>query len=126
LTPEQARNLARDTLVEVAKGGDPSEGATALAAIKFLLLTGLRRTEALALPRTCVDMKAHCIRFDDTKTGPQIRPIGYEAVKLVRELPQQDGCPLGVSCRSRRWPPSRPSEGPGQGVQAGWHFSPGW
>jgi integrase len=75
------------------QAAEAGEGPTALAVIRFLLLTGLRRMEALALPRTCVDMKAHCIRFDDTKTGPQIRPIGYDAVKLVRELPGQDDCP---------------------------------
>jgi integrase len=93
----QRRYLSLDEITALGaackQAAEAGEGATALAAIKFLLLTGLRRTEALALPRTCVDMKAHCIRFYDTKTGPQIRPIGYEAVKLVRELPGQDGRP---------------------------------
>ena len=63
------------------------ETATAIAVIRLLLMTGLRRMEALALPRAWVDAKARCIRFGDTKSGPQIRPIGAAAVKLLNELP---------------------------------------
>ena len=59
------------------------ENQTALAAIRLLLLTGLRRMEALALPGAWVDGRARCIRFEDTKSGAQLRPIGGEAVRLV-------------------------------------------
>jgi integrase len=52
------------------------EKGTGLAAIRFLLLTGLRRMEALALPWEWVDARARCIRFADTKSGAQLRPIG--------------------------------------------------
>ena len=69
------------------------ENATALAAIRLLLLTGLRRMEALALPRAWVDGRARCIRFEDTKSGAQLRPIGTEAVKLIEAQPVRDGCP---------------------------------
>jgi integrase len=69
------------------------ENATALAAIRLLLLTGLRRMEALALRRACVDGHAHCIRFEDTKSGAQLRPIGTEAVRLIEEQPVRDDCP---------------------------------
>jgi integrase len=69
------------------------ENRTALAAIRLLLLTGLRRMEALALRRTWVDGHARCIRFEDTKSGPQLRPIGAGAIKLMGAQPVRDGCP---------------------------------
>ena len=69
------------------------ENRTALAAIRLLLLTGLRRMEALALRRSSVDIHARCIRFEDTKSGPQLRPIGADAVKLMEAQPVRDGCP---------------------------------
>ena len=43
------------------------ENPIALAALRFLLLTGLRRMEALALRHSSVDGPARCIRFEDTK-----------------------------------------------------------
>ena len=85
---------------EIAKFGEKmreaetaGENATALAAIRLLLLTGLRRMEALGLPREWVDGRARCIRFEDTKSGAQLRPIGAEAVKLIEVQPVRDGCP---------------------------------
>src|SRR3984893_1828884 len=69
------------------------ENSTALAAIRLLLLTGLRRMEALALHRTWVDSRTRCIRFPDTKSGPQVRPIGADAVKLIDCQPTRANCP---------------------------------
>jgi integrase len=89
LTIEEITKLGQ-TMRETEGAG---ENATALAAIRLLLLTGLRRMEALALPRAWVDGRAHCIRFEDTKSGPQLRPVGAEAVKLIEGQPVRDGCP---------------------------------
>jgi integrase len=69
------------------------ESSTGFAAIRFLLLTGLRRMEVLALRWTCVDGRAHCIRFDDTKSGAQLRPVGGDALKILESLSRQAGCP---------------------------------
>jgi len=69
------------------------ENATALAAIRLLLLTGLRRMEALALPRAWIDARTRCIRFEDTKSGAQLRPIGADAVRLLEAVPQREGMP---------------------------------
>ena len=74
------------------EAGIAGENATALAAIRLLLLTGLRRMEALALRHSSVDGPARCIRFKDTKSGPQLRPIGTEAVKLIEAQPVDDAC----------------------------------
>lgn len=60
------------------------ENPTGLLAIKALLLTGCRRMEILALRKSEIDFGAHCFRFVDTKSGPQIRPIGESAIELLR------------------------------------------
>jgi integrase len=88
LTLEEIEKLGR-MMREVEVMG---ENATAIAAIRLLLLTGLRRMEALALPRAWIDTRARCIRFNDTKSGPQLRPIGAAAVNLIEVQPIRDGC----------------------------------
>jgi integrase len=65
----------------------------AAAAIRFLLLSGLRRMEALALPWAWVDGRHQCIRFEDTKSGPQIRPLGAAAMRLLSSLPFREESP---------------------------------
>jgi integrase len=60
---------------------------TGIAAIRALLLTGCRRHEILALPWGWLDAKARCIRFTDTKTGEQIRPLGAAAVEHLASQP---------------------------------------
>lgn len=62
--------------------------ATALAAIKTLLLTGCRKSEVLSLPWNWVDTKAGCIRFGDTKSGAQLRPIGCAATNYLQRIPE--------------------------------------
>jgi integrase len=69
------------------------ENPIALAAIRLLLLTGLRRMEALALRHSSVDGLVRCIRFEDTKSGPQLRPIGAEAVRLIEARRIRDASP---------------------------------
>jgi integrase len=59
------------------------ESRTGVAAIRTLLLTGCRRSEVLALPWAWLDTKARCIRFADTKSGAQLRPIGATAAKQM-------------------------------------------
>jgi integrase len=67
--------------------------ATAIAAIRLLAMTGLRRMEALTLRWEEVDFRARCLRLSDTKTGPQIRPIGRAALEHLASLPRIDGNP---------------------------------
>jgi site-specific recombinase XerD len=61
------------------------KNATAINAVKALLLTGCRRSEILKLPKAWVDHNSRCIRFGDTKTGAQIRPIGLSAIDLFKK-----------------------------------------
>jgi len=65
------------------------ENRTGIAAIQALLLTGCRRNEILSLPRDWLDAKGQCIRFGDTKTGYQIRPIGKNAAKHLSGQPKR-------------------------------------
>ena len=69
------------------------ENRTALAAIEFLLLTGFRRMEALALQWHWVDERACCIRLPDTKSGAQVRPVGQAALQLLQALPRRTDRP---------------------------------
>ena len=60
------------------------ENPTALASIKLLLMTGLRREEALGLPRSWFNDRGHCVQLGDSKSGYSIRPIGAAARQSPR------------------------------------------
>jgi integrase len=71
--------------------GSPDTGG---AAIRFLLLTGCRRMEALALPWGWVDREARCLRLQDSKSGTQLRPLGKTALELLDLQQRRAGCPF--------------------------------
>lgn len=54
-----------------------------LAATKALLLTGCRKNEIQALRKAELAAKARCIRFGDTKSDSQVRPIGLAAADFL-------------------------------------------
>jgi integrase len=89
LTIEEIAQLGRVMRKSEEEGGN----RTAMAAIHLLLLTGLRRMECLALSRASVDARSGCIRFDDTKSGAQLRPIGKKALELIAAQPFRNNCP---------------------------------
>ncbi len=60
----------------------------AVAAAKFLALTGWRRGEALALKWSEVDSVTRTARLPDTKTGFSLRPLSHVACEILRELPR--------------------------------------
>jgi integrase len=67
------------------------ENRTGIAALRALLLTGCRRNEVLAMPWAWLDANARCIRFEDTKSGAQVRPIGATAAKHIAAQSRLDG-----------------------------------
>lgn len=78
----------RLSLTEIASFGAAmrraeEENPVALAAIRFMLLTGFRRMEVLALERSWIDVDGSCVRFPTTKSGAQLRVIGKPALRLV-------------------------------------------
>jgi integrase len=85
LTVEEIKTLGKAMMEAEAEG----KSRTGIAAVKGLLLTGCRRNEILALPWSWLDAKARCIRFADSKSGEQIRPLGLAAVEFLSSRPKQ-------------------------------------
>jgi integrase len=59
---------------------ETKESKTCRKAIRSLLLTGFRRMEGLTLKWQLLDSDAHCVRFEVTKSGKQMRAIGRSAL----------------------------------------------
>jgi len=67
----------------------------AVAALRLIALTGLRREEACGLKWAEIDEGGHCLRLSATKTGKSVRPIGTPVLHLVR-LRTADGDPMAI------------------------------
>lgn len=94
--PDQKANrfLSGDELgaLGAAMRESETENATGIAVIKALLLTGCRRNEILSLPWGWLDAAASCIRFGDTKSGAQLRPIGRAAADHLGSRERKSEC----------------------------------
>jgi len=77
------------SLGKVMRESAATENKTGIAAIRSLLLTGCRKNEILGLPWAWLDAKGRCIRFDDTKSGAQLRPIGSTAAEYLKSQPKK-------------------------------------
>jgi site-specific recombinase XerD len=86
LSQDQLTAFGKALIASAATG----ESLTALAAIRLLCLTGLRRNEALGLRPEWI-LPDGGIDFPDTKSGPQVRPIGKSAVDLLRACVATNG-----------------------------------
>jgi integrase len=60
----------------------------AVAATRFLLLTGWRRGEMLGLRWSEIDLVTRTARLADTKTGASLRPLSHAACDVLRDLPR--------------------------------------
>jgi len=69
------------------------ENPVGLAAIRFILMTGLRRMEALSLRLDDVDHRAGCVHLRDSKSGEQVRPIGRAALAVLDMMPRREDSP---------------------------------
>lgn len=87
LTVDEIRCLG----VAMREALEEGENPTAIAAVRFLLLTGCRRMEALGLQTKAVDRRASCLRLADTKSGAQIRPAGSAALAVLEETEHRNG-----------------------------------
>ncbi len=71
-----------------------------VAAIRFLLMTGVRRMEALALPLASVDADASCLRLVESKRARgiaggsriEMRAIGAAALRELEAIERPNGC----------------------------------
>jgi hypothetical protein len=61
---------------------------TAVAAVRFLALTGWRRGEVGALEWRDVDFARRTAVLPDSKTGRSIRPLSYAACDVLRGMPR--------------------------------------
>ena len=87
---ERERYLSPAELAALGKAIASAESAgqpwQALAAIKLLLATGLRRNEALALEWSHIDLERRRLVLPETKTGRSVRPLSREAVAVLAGL----------------------------------------
>jgi integrase len=60
----------------------------AVAALRLIALTGVRREEACGLRWSEIDEGGRCLRLSATKTGKSVRPIGTPVLALLRTLPK--------------------------------------
>ena len=68
-----------------------AENPYAVAAIRFLLLTGCRKGEVLSLTWPEVDSAFGCLRLSDSKTGQKVVPLGRAALDVLDTLPRLEG-----------------------------------
>ena len=80
----------------------------AIAAIRFLLLSGWRKREALTLRWDAIDSARQLATLGDTKTGRSHRPLGAPALALLDEIPRLEGCPFVFPGRRRAGRPPAP------------------
>ena len=69
-----------------ARGGGAS--ASAVAALRLLMLTGCRKEEILALKWDDVDLDAGELRLGDSKTGARTVSLAPEAVEVLEGIPR--------------------------------------
>jgi integrase len=84
------RRLSDDEYTGLGDALRLGEGASvwpaALAAVRFLALTGWRSGEALGLRWTEIDLARRTATLSDTKTGKSIRPLSRAACDVLRGL----------------------------------------
>ena len=97
------RRMTDEEYAKLAKGlvaaSMPAEGhkpvpAAAIAAARFLALTGWRRAEALTLRWDALDLSKRIAILADSKTGRSIRPLSTAVCDLLRSLPRQPNAVL--------------------------------
>ena len=86
LNPVEYCRLGRAFDQLLKKGANPY----AIHAVRMLAVTGCRRNEVFSLKKNAVDEHHHCFRFEDTKGGEQIRPIGAAAFDMLADVPIQE------------------------------------
>ena len=81
------------------KGQDGSETASAIAAVRLLMLTGCRLSEIQKLLWEHVDLGAGELRLPDTKTGAKVLYLGDPAITVLERIDRRDGNPWVIAGR---------------------------
>ena len=78
---------------------DGSETASAIAAVRLLMLTGCRLSEIQKLRWEHVDLGASELRLPDTKTGAKVVYLGDPAIAVLARIDRRDGNPWVITGR---------------------------
>ena len=78
---------------------DSSETASAIAAVRLLMLTGCRLSEIQKLLWEHVDLGASELRLPDTKTGAKVVYLGDPAIAVLERIDRRDGNPWVIAGR---------------------------
>ena len=73
--------------------------ASAVTALRLLMLTGCRKNEILTLRWKDVALDENELRLPDAKTGARVVPLSPSAVKLLSGLPRMEGNPWVIPGR---------------------------
>ena len=96
LSDAEYRRLG-SALREIEQNG--SETASAIAAIRLLMLTGCRLSEIQKLRWEHVDLETGELRLPDTKTGAKVVHLGEPAIAVLRDIQRQDDNPWVIAGR---------------------------
>jgi integrase len=97
--PEQKRQrfLSGEELVRLGDAlrvaAEEREPASAILALRLLILTGARLSEVLTLRWSSVDSENGLLHLPDSKTGPRVIPIGPPVLKLLAAAPKLEANP---------------------------------
>ena len=78
---------------------DGTETASAIAAVRLLMLTGCRLSEIQKLRWEHVDLGASELRLPDTKTGAKVVYLGDPAIAVLERIDRRDGNPWVIAGR---------------------------
>ena len=78
---------------------DGSETASAITAVRLLMLTGCRLSEIQKLRWEHVDLGASELRLPDTKTGAKVVYLGDPAIAVLERIDRRDGNPWVIAGR---------------------------
>ena len=100
LSEEEFRRLGRvldEVEAEAVGARHGSVTASAVAALRLLMLTGCRRNEILNLQWTDVDLRERELRLRDSKTGPRVVPLSSPAATVLTARPRIPGNPWVIT-----------------------------
>jgi len=84
LSPAELRAMGEALRAYEAEGGSP----IAATAIRFLALTGARRSEALSLRWDWVDFEGGRLNLPESKTGKKVITLNAAALALLADIPR--------------------------------------
>lgn len=96
LSPAEMQRLG-DALRAVdaeKRGAEKRYSGTAVAALRFLTLSGFRESEALSLRWDAIDLDRRVITLQTSKSGKSTRPLSAAALALLADIPRVSGNPF--------------------------------